>query len=35
MKRITDNKTIWETLDPNFTDRNLKNERISLSGNKF
>ena len=30
MKRITDNRKLWETIKPNFTDKTLKEERIYL-----
>ena len=30
VKRITDNRTFWQTIKPNFTDKTLKDERITL-----
>ena len=30
MKRITDNRKFWQTIKPNFTDKTLKYERITL-----
>ena len=30
MKRITDNRKFWQTTKPNFTDKTLKEERITL-----
>ena len=35
LKRITENRTFWLTIKPNFTDKPLKDERITLvEGNK-
>ena len=30
VKRITDNRKFWQTIKPNFTDKTLKDEKISL-----
>ena len=30
MKKVTDNKHLWKTITPNFTDRILKDEEIVL-----
>ena len=30
MKKITDNRKFWQTIKPNFTDKTLKDERITL-----
>ena len=30
MKRITDYRKFWQTIKPNFTDKTLKDERITL-----
>ena len=30
VKRITDNRKFWQTIKPNFTDKTLKYERITL-----
>ena len=30
VKRITDNRTFWQTAKPNFTDKALKDNRITL-----
>ena len=30
MKRITDNRKFWQTITPNFTDKILKDEEITL-----
>ena len=30
VKRITDNRKFWQTIKPNFTDKTLKDERITL-----
>ena len=36
VKRITDNRKCWQTIKPNFTDKTLKDERITLvDGDKF
>ena len=35
LKRITENRTFWQTITPNFTDKPIKDERITLvEGNK-
>ena len=31
VKRITDNRKFWQTIKPNFTDKTLKDERITLA----
>ena len=31
VKRITDNRKFWQTIKPNFTDKILKDERITLA----
>ena len=30
VKKVTDNKHFWKTIEPNFTDKNLKDEKIVL-----
>ena len=30
MKKITDNRKFWQNIKPNFTDKTLKDERITL-----
>ena len=30
MKRLTDNRKFWQTIKPNFTDKILKDEEITL-----
>ena len=30
MKKVTDKKHFWKTIEPNFTDKNLKDEKIVL-----
>ena len=36
MKKITDNMKFWQTIKPNFTDKTLNDERITLvDGDKF
>ena len=30
VKKITDNRKFWQTIKPNFTDKTLKDERITL-----
>ena len=30
MKRITDNRKFWQTIKPDFTDKTLRDERITL-----
>ena len=30
VKRITGNRKFWQTIKPNFTDKTLKDERITL-----
>ena len=30
MKRITNNRKFWQTIKPNFTDKTLKDDRITL-----
>ena len=30
VKRITENRTFWETIKPNFTDKTLKDKRITF-----
>ena len=30
VKRITDNRKFWQTIKPNFTDKTLRDERITL-----
>ena len=31
VKRITNNRKFWQTIKPNFTDKTLKDERITLA----
>ena len=33
VKRITENKPFWKTVKPSFTDRTLKDDRITLLEN--
>ena len=31
MKRITDSRKFWQTIKPNFTEKTIKGERITLA----